>query len=100
MINEFDNDNDRTKNFCIHRETMQTISICDVVKVYDYINLISRFIPQENDVLDDIESIQRPLLEIINKLRSERECPHCGGLLFLSDLPQYDFVCPLCDENF
>lgn len=27
-------------------------------------------------------------------------CPKCGGNLFLSDLPQYDYVCFNCDENF
>ena len=27
-------------------------------------------------------------------------CPHCGSPLYLSDLPQYEYVCYDCDENF
>ena len=27
-------------------------------------------------------------------------CPKCGDRLFLSDCPQYDYVCFNCDENF
>ena len=38
--------------------------------------------------------------EIIDQLVTTKRCPHCGGRLLLSDLKQYDYVCPECDENF
>jgi hypothetical protein len=39
-------------------------------------------------------------MEAIEKLRTDEECFHCGGNLFMSDLPQYNYVCPICNENF
>lgn len=30
----------------------------------------------------------------------EHRCPHCAHALIDSDLPAYDYLCPLCDENF
>ena len=38
--------------------------------------------------------------EIIDQLVTTNRCQHCGGRLLLSDLKQYDYVCPECDENF
>ena len=38
--------------------------------------------------------------EIIDQLVTTKRCLHCGGQLLLSDLKQYDYVCPECDENF
>lgn len=38
--------------------------------------------------------------DIILKIKTEKNCPKCGATLCLSDLPQYDYVCTLCDESF
>ena len=38
--------------------------------------------------------------EIIDQLVTTKRRLHCGGRLLLSDLKQYDYVCPECDENF
>jgi len=100
MLNEYDNANDRTENFIKHREVMKNLSIANIVRASDYINRLSHFIPQDNEVLDNLEDIQSPLMNAINELRTDKDCVHCGGCLFLSDLPQYDYVCPTCDENF
>ena len=27
-------------------------------------------------------------------------CPYCERMLLITDLPQYDYVCLSCDENF
>lgn len=32
--------------------------------------------------------------------RTNAKCPKCGKILLMSDLPQYDYVCYECDENF
>ena len=37
---------------------------------------------------------------IEKELRTNKKCPHCGGTLYLSDVPHYEYVCPICDENF
>lgn len=29
-----------------------------------------------------------------------KSCPHCGGPLFISDVPGYRFQCFHCDEDF
>lgn len=38
--------------------------------------------------------------DIVISLKTDKMCPHCGNELYCSDLPQYDYVCPECDENF
>lgn len=42
----------------------------------------------------------RRLLSLLCKLRTDAVCPHCGQLLFLSDLKGYDYLCAACNENF
>ena len=100
MINEFDTPELRTENFKDYREAMGNLSIVDIIKAVDYINELGTFIPQNNEVLDYFEDIVRPLVDVIDKCRTDKECPHCGCYLFKSDLPQYDYVCAECDENF
>lgn len=37
---------------------------------------------------------------IVKELLTDKRCPHCDALLYCSDLPQYDYVCIECEENF
>ena len=37
---------------------------------------------------------------IVKALKTNKKCPHCDAPLYLSDLPQYDYVCIECEENF
>ena len=89
-----------TKNFKECQITMQNLSIVDIVRAVDYIAELSDFIPDNNEVLDYASEITQPLMSVIEKCRTDRECPHCGCFLFKSDLPQYEYVCAECDENF
>lgn len=41
-----------------------------------------------------------PAMELLSQLVTNKFCPRCHGKLLLSDLKQYDYVCPECDENF
>ena len=91
---------ENVRNFKEYQEAMEGLSIVDVVKAVDYINELSQFIPSNNEVLDYMEDITQPLMNVIEKCRTDKECPHCGCFLFKSDLPQYDYVCAECDENF
>lgn len=58
----------------------------------DYDMLLSEI----NEKVADILNIGRALKTYGKK----KKCPKCGKQLYLSDLPQYDYVCPWCDENF
>lgn len=40
------------------------------------------------------------VMKLFNQIKTEKHCPHCNGTLLLSDLKQYDYLCPECDENF
>ncbi|MEE1301185.1 MAG: hypothetical protein UHD64_00255 [Bacteroidales bacterium] len=100
MINEYDTKGLRVNNFESHHKAIESLSIVDIVRIVDYVNELSTFIPSENEVLDYLEDIVEPFGNITNELRTEAECPHCGCYLFKSDLPQYDYVCAECDENF
>jgi hypothetical protein len=37
---------------------------------------------------------------IVKELLTDKRCPHCDAPLYCSDLPQYDYVCIECEENF
>lgn len=37
---------------------------------------------------------------IVKELLTDKRCPHCDAPLYYSDLPQYDYVCIECEENF
>ena len=100
MINEFDCKEFQTKNFLKCQEEVSKIGLMNLIKAYDYIHLLSQFIPHNNEVLDELRDIVIPLEETIEECRTNKECPHCRSLLYLSDLPQYDYVCCGCYENF
>lgn len=87
-------------NFEAHHKVMESLSIVDIVRIVDYVNELSTFISPDNEVLDYLEDVVEPFAEIEDELRTEKECPHCGCYVFKSDLPQYDYVCAECDENF
>ena len=38
--------------------------------------------------------------EIRKDIETDKECPRCGSKLYCSDLPEYDYVCVECEENF
>lgn len=97
MMNEI---REATKNFEECQIAMQNLSIVDIVRAIDYIAELSTFIPDNNEVLGYASEITQPLMSVIEKCHTGRECPHCGCFVFKSDLPQYDYVCVECDENF
>lgn len=79
----------------------ENLSIVDLIYTYDFINKICSVIPQNNEVLDDIEEVQTKLLYVIDKCKAENKtCPKCSGQLYLTDVEGYDYICPDCDENF
>lgn len=89
-----------TKNYKECKGSMRFLSIVDVVRAVDYIEELGQFIPSNNEVLDYMNGITKPFMDVINECRTDKECPRCGCYLFKSDAPQYDYVCAECDENF
>lgn len=66
-INEFDNPTDASDNYKKEQSIISGLSITDIVKASDYINELASFIPTNNEVLDYLEDIQRPLIDVIKK---------------------------------
>ena len=89
-----------TDNYKEHQRAIAQLSITDIIEASDYINELTTFVPSNNEVLDKLEEIQSPLSEIIELCKTTKVCPQCGCHLFLSDLPQYHYVCDFCDKNF
>lgn len=100
MINEYDIKELRSNNFEAHHRAMENLSIVNIIEVVDYVNELSTFIPSNNEILDYLDDIIAPFVDIIDELRTEVMCPKCGHYLFKSDFPQYKYVCAKCDENF
>ena len=107
LKNEFDTEEDRTNNYNQHQALLQrTLCIADVVKLLDFITTlpplkkILNWHWMEYDVANEYADILEPFKEFADKAMTNETCPHCGKNLYLSDLPQYDYVCVYCDENF
>lgn len=98
--NEFDCPNHQTENYIKQKELIKNLSVTDLIKVVDYVDELASFIPQSNEVLDNLYEYTNPITKIFSAAETDKECPNCGNKLYLSDLPQYDYVCPDCDENF
>jgi len=99
-INEFSNQ--PTKN---HQKYLKLKSeefdLKGLIEVSDIISYLCQLIGDENEIVDHAEEIKNDLDNIITKFMAKNEfCPHCGNQLFLSDLPQYNYVCHNCNENF
>lgn len=55
--------------------------------------------PNETERADVME-VWKPIVDLNNALLTNKLCPHCKAFLYLSDLPDYNYVCPFCYENF
>lgn len=93
-MNEFMNE--ATSNFKDAQKEIATLSLGDVMNIYNIINCLHLGI----DPVDGIENVLSMLEKIIGRCETAAKCPRCGEFLFKSDLPQYDYVCFVCDENF
>ena len=93
-----------TDNYIDHRIVMADLSIATIVKAIEHIGVFlqtsSLKHEEKEDLQSDIKSDLSSFYEAIKKLRTDQPCPHCDINLYKSDLPQYDFICPYCDENF
>lgn len=60
--------------------------------------------PMEFDVpikkISNLNHYINSLIYTTNRFDPKRKCPHCGRHVLLSDLKDYSFQCPFCDEDF
>ena len=82
-----------------HQEAISTLSITELIRAVDYIHCTNDLLG-DNEVTDDTEAILEPLEKVIAKCDASKVCNRCGLPLYFSGLPNYDYVCVECDENF
>lgn len=54
----------------------------------------------DRDTAESINCVKEDFEDVLEHFRVGVRCPRCNSELYLSDLPQYDYVCVECDENF
>lgn len=99
MAYHYNEVDDFKKDLVVSLSTKEDIPI---VSINWLLGDIQKVLPYVGDVLLQKELIESAELfrNYINRFLTEKKCPRCKTLLFLSDLPQYDYVCGECDENF
>lgn len=107
LISDIENDLERlyertnvTDNYADHQQEISKLSIVDLIRVVNYVKLLSSFVNENNEVLDDLDNVVEPFEKVIRTLRTETLCPRCQETLYKSDCCQYNYVCQECDENF
>ena len=100
LMNEYDTSACRTENFWECKERVGRLGITNLVKAYEYIYMFREILDSNDEIFDDFNDVISPLAETIKECETDKVCPICGSKLYLSDLPQYDYVCAECDENF
>lgn len=53
-----------------------------------------------SEATEEMEQRHDELERMLEPYRTKAYCPRCGKILYLSDLPQYDYLCTECEENF
>lgn len=99
-INEFDSPTTRSKNYMAYRKAISSLSVQDVVKAVNRLATVSAMVSDEPEWEDATNDVLYPFQIVIGKLLVGKQCPKCGKELFRSDLPQYDYLCIECNENF
>lgn len=93
-----------TKNYKKYREATKNVDMVEIVRVYDLVmKVLEDYTPKtpieirNKEVLaDEMEYFEN----MLNATKTDKCCPRCKTTLYCSDLPDYDYVCPECDENF
>lgn len=79
--------------------------VADSLSIYTIIDLLTALsvayihAPNEAEKVS-IRRIWEHFSSLHEALKTDKACPHCGCSLYLSDLPNYAYVCAVCDENF
>ena len=61
-------------NYERHQKAISCLSVTDLIRVYDYVNLLCNLVNQDNEVLDDRMDILYPIDLVLTPLRTEKLC--------------------------
>lgn len=84
----------KTTNYKEYRNALNNISITDIINLLNATKHISI------NKIEEIKKVLVPFEHFIKSVQTKERCPKCGAELYKSDLPQYNYVCVACDENF
>lgn len=85
----------QSKNYRAYRaKLLNSVSLGLLVQMEQYLAA------PERAQAEDAQTLADEARRVLRQFQTHRLCPRCGTSLYLSDLPQYDFVCHTCDENF
>lgn len=105
-INEFDNPTDASDNYKKADKVLSNVDVETIAKACSAITTLISNMNIDADYEKRLCEVNEKVADILNIGRAlkthgkHNKCPKCGRQLYLSDLPQYDYVCPWCDENF
>lgn len=55
---------------------------------------------EQYDLGNPDELLRENVSDVVIRIATDKACPKCGSTLYFSDLPQYDYVCTICDAHF
>ena len=90
-----------TENYKTYqKKVLDEISLGEIINAVESIRFLISIVPESNEIVDCADEIANNFDTTIAGFQTGDCCPKCGNSLYLSDLPQYDSVCYICDENF
>ena len=95
-------------DFAAETRFIREYGVCgdDVVNINSSHYLLERFLDTFERCHDcnnaDNDAWEAAIIDTLEEYAKAHKtrCPRCGGILLDSDLPDYTYLCPLCDENF
>lgn len=90
-----------TPEFTAYAEQLlSTLSLGDIIRILDCLKALANRVREGDLVGDEAEERAESMRKILADFQTKEKCPRCGMPLYMSDLPQYHYVCHDCDENF
>lgn len=95
-----------SQEHCDFLEGLNNISASQLKQIFEnyevLLNYYKKSFPWRKGAtaVEEFKTDLKPLSDFIEKITTNKHCPICGELLLKSDLPQYSYVCALCEENF
>ena len=76
--------------------------LTSMIDISDLEYVVKALKDQSDPIEADISRMAatKTLEEILRRMQTDKKCPRCGKTLCLSDLPEYDYLCTDCQENF
>lgn len=105
-LEELENYAEMSEEHSIFLENLSRISASQLKQIVDnYEVLVNHYVkhfPWRNGAttVKEFREDLKPLSTFVDRITTDKHCPKCGELLLKSDLPQYNYVCPLCEEKF